>query len=168
MTIPGIDFLKVFYFFSGWSCHFKRLFLPVWREIHLSKILPVTLWQFTNRTVSVFHVVPDISYVNLFFPREFLIWFKSIQAKQVDHETSSLARSLRGLMHWSSLRSLKNLWEVDLWQVYPRDNQIAINRFILRERCWSWMVFIFFFTHFHKVYLLGKKIAVLPHHSKWD
>ena len=32
------------------------------------------------------------------------------------HETSSFARSLRDLTHWSSLRSLtfKNLWEVDL------------------------------------------------------
>ena len=32
------------------------------------------------------------------------------------HDTSSFARSLRDLMHWSSLRShsFKNLWEVDL------------------------------------------------------
>ena len=108
---PRDRFSKSPLFFSGWSCHFKRLFLPVWREIHLSKILPVTLWQFTDRTVSVFHVAPDISYVNLFFPREFLIWFKSIQAKQVYHETSSFARSLRDLMHWSSLCSHLRTYE---------------------------------------------------------
>ena len=35
--------------FSGWLCH---LFIPVWREIHGSKILSVTSWQETNRTVS--------------------------------------------------------------------------------------------------------------------
>ena len=47
-----LDFLRVLYFFPGWLCHFKGLFIPVWREIHRSKILPVTSWQFTNRTVS--------------------------------------------------------------------------------------------------------------------
>ena len=48
----SLDFLRVLYFFPGWLCHFKGLFIPVWREIHRSKILPVTSWQFTNRTVS--------------------------------------------------------------------------------------------------------------------
>ena len=43
----------------------------------------------------IFHAAPGTSYVNHFFPRELIIWFKSIQAKQVDLETSSLARSLR-------------------------------------------------------------------------
>ena len=38
--------------FSGWLCHFKGLFVPVWREIHGSKILSLTSWQVTNRTVS--------------------------------------------------------------------------------------------------------------------
>ena len=59
----------------------------------------------------IFHAAPDISYVNLFFPREFIIWFKSIQAKQVDHETSSLARSLYDLMYRSSLRSHLRTYE---------------------------------------------------------
>ena len=40
-----------------------------------------------------------------------MIWFKSIQAKQVDLETSSLARSLRDRMHWSPLRSLLRTYE---------------------------------------------------------
>ena len=93
-------------FFSGWLCHFKGLFVPVWREIHLSKILPVTSWQLTNRTVrDISRCSRLIICQSFFFPREFLIWFKSIQAKQVDHETSSLARSLRDLMHRSSFSS---------------------------------------------------------------
>ena len=46
-----LDFLKVF-FCPGWLCHFKGLFIPVWREIHRSKILPVTSWQLPNRKVS--------------------------------------------------------------------------------------------------------------------
>ena len=48
----SLDFLKVLYFFPGWFCHFIGLFIPVWWEIHWSKILPVTSWQFANRTVS--------------------------------------------------------------------------------------------------------------------
>ena len=28
------------FFFPGWLCHFKGLYISVWREIHLSKILP--------------------------------------------------------------------------------------------------------------------------------
>ena len=60
---------------------------------------PIGQWE-------IFHAAPDSLYVNhFFFPREFLIWFTSIQAKQVDHETSSLARSLRDLMHRSSFSS---------------------------------------------------------------
>ena len=47
-----LDNLKVLFFFPGWLRHFKGLFIPVWREIHRSKILPVTSWQITNRTVS--------------------------------------------------------------------------------------------------------------------
>ena len=48
----SLDFLKVLYFFPGWFCHCIGLFIPVWWEIHWSKILPVTSWQFANRTVS--------------------------------------------------------------------------------------------------------------------
>ena len=61
-------------------------------------------WQLTNRSVS------DISrrsrHSIFSFVREFITRFKSIQAKQVELESSSLARSLRDLIHWSSLRSL--------------------------------------------------------------
>ena len=41
----------------------------------------------------------------IFFPREFIICFKSVQAKQVDLENSSLARSLRDLAHFEELMS---------------------------------------------------------------
>ena len=78
----------------------------------LSKIQSLTSWQLTNRTVN------DISrrsrhsiYQSPFSPREFIIWFKFIQAKKVDLETSSLARSLSDLMHWSSLCSLLRTYE---------------------------------------------------------
>jgi len=47
----------------------------------------------------------------IFSPREFIIWFKSIQAKQVDLETSSLTQLLHDLMHWSLLRSLLTTYE---------------------------------------------------------
>ena len=47
-----VDFLEVLYFFSWLVMPFKGLVIPVWREIHRSKILPVTSWQLTNRTVS--------------------------------------------------------------------------------------------------------------------
>ena len=71
-------------------------------------------WRHDNWRIGqwvIFHAAPDTAYVNHFFPREFIIWFKSIQAKQVDLETSSLAWSLHVLMHWSSLRSLLRTYE---------------------------------------------------------
>ena len=44
-----LDFLTVLdFFFPGWLCYFERLFIPVWRKIQRSKILPVTSWQLTN------------------------------------------------------------------------------------------------------------------------
>ena len=49
-------------------------------------------WPIGQRVI--FRAAPGTSYVNHFFPREFIIWFKSIQAKQVDLETSSLRRSV--------------------------------------------------------------------------
>ena len=114
-SMSFLDLIKGLYFFPGWLCNFKELFIPGWREIHRSKILPVTSWQLTNRTVSDISRRSRHSIVNLFFfSREFIIWFKSMQTKQVDLQTSSLARSLRDLVHWSSLLSLFNLWEADL------------------------------------------------------
>ena len=47
----------------------------------------------------IFHAAPNTAYVNHFFPREFIIRFKSIQVKQVDLETSSLSWLL-GVCTW--------------------------------------------------------------------
>ena len=109
-------------FFRWLAKPFYRTFLPVWSQIYRSKILPVTSRQLTNRTVC------DIIF-------SLIIWFKFIQAKQVDLETSSLARSQRDLMHWSSLRSIfkrgllaasliprvhkRYLWLADRWVRQP-------------------------------------------------
>ena len=66
-SMSFLDFIKALYFFPGWLCNFKELFIPVWREIHRSKILPVTSWQLTNRTVSDISRRSRHSIVNLFF-----------------------------------------------------------------------------------------------------
>ena len=87
-----IYFLNVLYFSFDWLCHFKRLFKPVWREIHRSKILLVTSWQLTNRIV-IFHAAPDTVYVNHFFPSEFIIWFKS-HSGETSRPPDFVARSL--------------------------------------------------------------------------
>ena len=50
----------------------------------------------------------------IFFPSEFIIQFKSIQAKQFDLVTLSLTQSCATLIIEARF---KNLWEVDLWQV---------------------------------------------------
>ena len=97
-----LDFPKVF-FCPGWLCDFKGLFIPVWREIHRSKILPVTSWQLLNRKVSDNSRRYRHSICQSFFPAWNYNIIKSIQAKQVDLEISSLARSLCDLMHWSYL-----------------------------------------------------------------
>ena len=83
-------------FFPVWLCHFKELFIPVWREVHRSKILPVTSWQLTNRTVSDNSRPFQHSICQFFFSA----WIYNMI------ETSSPTRSLRDFMHWSSLRSL--------------------------------------------------------------
>ena len=57
-------------------------------------------WRHDNWPIGewgIFDASPDTAYVNLFYPGEFIIWFKSIQAKQVDLATVT-ARP-----HWSSL-----------------------------------------------------------------
>ena len=98
-------------FFPGWLCHFK------WLHTRLARNSPVEnstddVWLLTNRTVS------DISRrsrysisPSFFFARELITLFKTIQAKKVDLETSSLARSLRDLLHWSSRPSLLRSYE---------------------------------------------------------
>ena len=83
----------------------------------LSKIQPLTSWQLTNRTVNdISHRSRHSIYQSPFSPREFIIWFKFIPAKKVDLETSSLARSLCDLMHWSSLPSLLRTYERSTWR----------------------------------------------------
>ena len=57
-------------------------------------------WRHVNWPIGewgIFDASPDTAYVNLFYPSEFIIWFKSTQAKQVDLATVT-ARP-----HWSSL-----------------------------------------------------------------
>ena len=108
-----LDFLEVLYFFfPGWLCHFKGLFIPVWLVIHRLKILLVTSWQLTSRTVSDIscHSLHSICQSFYFFQHEF-IWFKFIQVKQVDLETSSATQSLFNFMHWSSFHSLLRTYE---------------------------------------------------------
>ena len=57
-----LDILKVLYFFPGWLCHFKGLFIPVWREIHRSKIPPVTSWQQSTFDILKFYHVSAVSF----------------------------------------------------------------------------------------------------------
>ena len=89
-------------FFSWLVMPFKGPFIPLGATFTGQKFYR---WYHDNWPIGqwvICHAAPDTAYVNHFFPREIIIWFKSIQ---VDLETSSLARSLRDLMHWSSLRS---------------------------------------------------------------
>lgn len=86
-------------FFRGWLFHFRGLFRPVWREIHWSKILLVTSWKLTNRTVGDISHRSRHSTCQSFFPRVNLQHdSKSIQTKRVDLEASSRAWSLRSLL----------------------------------------------------------------------
>ena len=70
-------------------------------------------WRHDNWSIGewgIFDASPDTAYVNLFYPREFIIWFKSIQAKQVDLAT---------VPHWSLLlRNYERLTWVSLCMIY--------------------------------------------------
>ena len=55
-------------FFPGWLCNFKALFIPVWRLIHRAKIVLVTSWQLTNRTVSDISRRSRHSIMSIIFP----------------------------------------------------------------------------------------------------
>ena len=105
--VTYIDILKVLYIFPGWLCYFKGLLIPVWHEIHQSKFY---MWHHDNWPIAqwmIFHAASATAYVNHSPPPcAFIIWFKSIQVKQVNLKTLSLAPSLHDLVHWSSLRSL--------------------------------------------------------------
>ena len=89
-------------FFSGWLCHFNGLF-----NSPVQNSMGGISWQLTNRTVSDISHHSWHSICQSFFSHiKFVIWFKSIQLKQVDLETLTLAWSLQDLMHWNSFRSL--------------------------------------------------------------
>ena len=87
-----------------WNFHVKYIGLVsrgcVRRQRHVSVIL-----RYSQHSICQ----SFFSHVN------FLLWLKSIQLKQVDIATSSLARLLRDLSRWSSLQlaHYAELWEVD-------------------------------------------------------
>ena len=113
-SMSFLDFIKGLYFFPGWLCNFKELSYLFDAKFTGRKFYR---WRHDNWPIGqsvIFHAAPDTALSIFFFSREFIIWFKSMQTKQVDLQTSSLARSLRDLVHWSSLLSLFNLWEADL------------------------------------------------------
>ena len=110
ITPPRRSKSPVLLFLVGYAI-LKDLFILVWREIHRRKFYR---WRHDNWPIGqwvIFHAAPDIAYVNHYFPREFIMWFQSILEKQVDLETSSVARSLRNLMRWCSLHSLLTTYE---------------------------------------------------------
>ena len=80
--------------------------------IHRSKIPAVTSGQLTNRTVKDISRGSGHSICQSFFSRVNLLWFKSIQAKQVDLQISSVGARPHALK-LASITS-KNLWKVDL------------------------------------------------------
>ena len=84
-----VDFLKVF---SWLVMPFKGLFIPVWREIFRSKILPVTSWQLTNRTVGDISGRFRHSICQSFFFRVYL-WYDSNPLRR-NKPTSRFRRSL--------------------------------------------------------------------------
>ena len=61
---------------------------------------------------------------SFFWPRAFIIWFKSNQVKQADLETWSLAPSLRDLVHWSLLRSLLRTYDRS---TYSKSTTYSVN-----------------------------------------
>ena len=104
-----------------------------------TKTIPqVTSWQLTNRRVSDIWCHSRHSIFQSFSPCEFIIWFKSIQAKQVDLVMRSLFGHQPVWPHWSSLRSLlRTLWEANSYQVLCarfcyRDLLYKINRTTLQ------------------------------------
>ena len=87
-------------FFPGWLCHFKGFSCPFGAKFTGRKFYHRGHDNHGPMGQSViFHAAPNTAYVNHFFPREFIIRFKSIQVKQVDLETSSLSWLL-GVCTW--------------------------------------------------------------------
>ena len=81
---------------------------------YITVICSITLATFSNYNSKTKDILSKS--ISLFFLVGYAIWFKSIQAQQVDHKTSSFARSLRDIMHWSSRSRLP------MWFKWPRSS----------------------------------------------
>ena len=57
---------------------------------------------------------PDTAHVNHFFPHEFIIWFKSIQVKQVPRDFIAHSVTAWPLALKLASLTLKNFWEINL------------------------------------------------------
>ena len=91
--------------------HFQGLFIFVWRQIHQSKIPPVTSWQLTNRRVRVLHDItfrktpyyfcrlPVTSNVESYGKcgRCFRFWSSEIRIQPVKRRSE---KSRRGISQW--------------------------------------------------------------------
>ena len=99
-----VGFLKVLYF----SFLVGYAILKVFSYLFDAKL--------TSETVSdIFRASPDTAYVNHFFPREFITWFKT-HLGETSRPPDFIAQSVTARPHALKLASLtfKNLWEVDL------------------------------------------------------
>ena len=115
MTIPGIDLLKVLYFFLVGHAILKDFSYLFGAKFTCRKILPVTSWQLTNRTVS------DISRVSRHIIRQsfFPAWISNmiqIHSGETSLPRDLVVRSFAARPHALKLALLtfKNLWEVEL------------------------------------------------------
>ena len=79
---------------------------------------PVTSWQLTNkRVIDIWCQSPHQHLPIIFFLHEFILWFNSIQAKQVylanslSHYTTSLILASLTFPHWRSLYLLLRTFE---------------------------------------------------------
>ena len=74
-------------FFSGWWCHFKGLFIPVWCKIHPCN--SVMSWQLTNRSewyltpLPTQHMSIIFSFMNLWYDSNPFRWNK-LSEQQID------------------------------------------------------------------------------------
>ena len=134
--------------------------MPVLRKIHHSKIPPVTSWQLTNkRVIDIWCQSPHQHLPIIFFLHEFILWFNSIQAKQVYLATHSVI----AWPHWYSLHSLKfsllafkNFWEVELWQSCSWLHQTD-----------TYLTKAAFSKHLNKIEIWQSKLLLPSSHSRW-
>ena len=102
-------------FFPGWLCHFKRPFHTCLTRNSPSKILPMTSWQLTNRTVSDISRRSRHSICQSLFPA----WIYNvipIHSGETSRSRDFVGSPVAGRPHALMLASLtfNNLWEVDL------------------------------------------------------